>query len=77
MTFSGICGQLDFLREEIESSLANGNIVEAYKIMERLKKDHEEYFQTDLGLRDLDLQRKVKRAYEGRNRKWDSEKIYP
>ncbi len=69
MTFSGICGQLDFLREEIESSLANGNIVEAYKIMERLKKDHEEYFQTDLGLRDLDLQRKVKRAYEGRNRK--------
>jgi len=69
MTFAGICGQLDFLREDIESSLAIGNVVEAYNLMERLKKDHEEYFQSDLGHRDLDLQRKVKRAYGGRNRK--------
>ena len=39
MTFAGICGQLDFLREDIESSLAIGNIAEAYNLMERLEEE--------------------------------------
>ena len=69
MTFAGICGQLDFLREDIESSLAIGNIAEAYNLMERLEEDHKRYFESDLSGKDLDLQRKVKRAYEGRKRK--------